>query len=191
MLVLCVTTAASLITPLIVRRLVDDFDANSLDLLNQYFWVALVIAVFQATANALRFFLLGRLAEQIVVDIRKAVFDRVITMSPAFYEKIMTGEVVSRITTDTTLVQSIMGSIISMLLRNVLVLGGGACSAVYDLCQTDHYAVLGCAIYDPASASFGTKNASGQPGSARLDRSIKRQCIRTFGRGANRSILYP
>ncbi|MGB3315568.1 MAG: ATP-binding cassette domain-containing protein, partial [Albidovulum sp.] len=55
----------------------------------------------------------------------KAVFDRVIGMSPAFYEKIMTGEVVSRITTDTTLILSVIGSSVSVALRNLLILLGG------------------------------------------------------------------
>ena len=60
-----------------------------------------------------------------VADIRIAVFDRMIGMSPAFYEKIMTGEVLSRITTDTTLILSVIGSSISIALRNVLILLGG------------------------------------------------------------------
>jgi ATP-binding cassette subfamily B protein len=63
----------------------------------------------------------------VVADIRKAVFDRVIGMSPAFFERIMTGEVLSRITTDTTLILSVIGSSVSVALRNVLILIGGWC----------------------------------------------------------------
>ena len=66
-----------------------------------------------------------RLGERVVADIRKAVFDRVIGMSPAFYENIMTGEVLSRITTDTTLILSVVGSSVSVALRNVLIFLGG------------------------------------------------------------------
>src|SRR5690606_8241177 len=55
----------------------------------------------------------------------KALFARVIAMSPAFYERIMSGEVLSRLTTDTTLIQSIVGSSVSVALRNILMLAGG------------------------------------------------------------------
>ncbi|NNK78600.1 MAG: ATP-binding cassette domain-containing protein, partial [Litoreibacter sp.] len=60
-----------------------------------------------------------------VADIRKAVFDKTIGMSPAFFEKIMTGEVLSRITTDTTLILSVIGSSVSIALRNLLIFVGG------------------------------------------------------------------
>ncbi|MFO7771086.1 MAG: ABC transporter transmembrane domain-containing protein, partial [Roseovarius gahaiensis] len=63
--------------------------------------------------------------ERVVADIRKAVFDRVIGMSPAFFENIMTGEVLSRITTDTTLILSVIGSSVSIALRNLLIFVGG------------------------------------------------------------------
>src|SRR5690606_31604952 len=61
----------------------------------------------------------------VVADIRKALFARMIGMSPSFFEKIMTGEVLSRITTDTTLIQSVIGSSVSIALRNTLLLFGG------------------------------------------------------------------
>ena len=66
-----------------------------------------------------------RLGERVVADIRKAVFARVIGMSPEFYERIMTGEVLSRITTDTTLILSVIGSSVSIALRNLLIFLGG------------------------------------------------------------------
>jgi len=78
-----------------------------------------------AVGTGLRYALVTRLGERVVSDIRKAVFDRVIGMSPAFFEKIMTGEVLSRITTDTTLIQSVLGSSVSIALRNLLIFIGG------------------------------------------------------------------
>ncbi|MGL4281798.1 MAG: ABC transporter transmembrane domain-containing protein, partial [Albidovulum sp.] len=86
---------------------------------------ALVIAALLALGTGARYFLVTQLGERVVADIRKAVFDRVIGMSPAFYERTMTGEVVSRITTDTTLILSVIGSSVSVALRNVLILLGG------------------------------------------------------------------
>jgi ATP-binding cassette subfamily B protein len=72
-----------------------------------------------------RYYFVTRLGERVVADIRRALFDKVMGMSPAYFEKIMTGEVLSRITTDTTLILSVIGSSISVALRNLLTLIGG------------------------------------------------------------------
>jgi ATP-binding cassette subfamily B protein len=124
-LALILTACVSLVLPLAVRRVVDNFETVDGSILDQYFAAALGIAGLLAVGTALRYALVTRLGERVVADIRKAVFDRVISMSPAFYENIMTGEVLSRITTDTTLILSVIGSSISIALRNVLILFGG------------------------------------------------------------------
>lgn len=124
-LALVLTASVSLTLPLAVRRVVDNFRVEDGTLLNQYFMAALAIAGLLAVGTGLRYALVTRLGERVVADIRKAVFDRVIGMSPVFFEKIMTGEVLSRITTDTTLIQSVMGSSISIALRNILIFIGG------------------------------------------------------------------
>ncbi|SEP97211.1 ATP-binding cassette, subfamily B [Loktanella sp. DSM 29012] len=122
---LVLTAIVSLILPLAVRRVVDNFDVSSAVLLDGYFAAALGIALLLAVGTALRYYLVTRLGERVVADIRVAVFDRMIGMSPAFFEKIMTGEVLSRITTDTTLILSVIGSSVSVALRNVLIFFGG------------------------------------------------------------------
>lgn len=122
---LVLTAGLSLTLPLAVRRVVDNFRISENALLNQYFVAALIIAALLAAGTGLRYALVTRLGERVVADIRKAVFDRVIGMSPAFFEKIMTGEVLSRITTDTTLIQSVLGSSVSIALRNMLIFLGG------------------------------------------------------------------
>ncbi len=119
------TAVISLILPLAVRRVVDGFETSAVELLDSYFIAALGIAMLLAVGTGLRYYLVTRLGERVVADIRTAVFDRMIGMSPAFFEKIMTGEVLSRITTDTTLILSVIGSSISVALRNVLILIGG------------------------------------------------------------------
>ncbi|MFP4044571.1 MAG: ABC transporter transmembrane domain-containing protein [Rhodosalinus sp.] len=125
LLMLVATAVVSLILPLAVRRVVDNFNVEDGAILDQYFAAALGIAGLFALGSALRYALVTRLGERVVADIRKAVFDRVIGMSPAFYEKLMTGEVLSRITTDTTLIQSVIGSSVSIALRNLLIFVGG------------------------------------------------------------------
>ena len=119
------TSVVSLTLPLAVRRVVDSFQSGQAELLDQYFLAALGIAALLALGTGLRYALVTRLGERVVADLRKAVFDRVIGMSPQFFERIMTGEVLSRITTDTTLIQSVLGSSISIALRNVLLFIGG------------------------------------------------------------------
>ena len=122
---LVLTAMVSLTLPLAVRRVVDNFEIEDGTILDQYFLAALAIAAVLAVGTGLRYALVTRLGERVVADIRKAVFDRVIGMSPAFYENIMTGEVLSRITTDTTLILSVLGSSISIALRNILIFLGG------------------------------------------------------------------
>ncbi len=122
---LVLTATMSLTLPLAVRRVVDNFRIGDSEVLNLYFMAAMGIAAVLAVGTGIRYALVTRLGERVVSDIRIAVFDRVIGMSPEFYEKIMTGEVLSRITTDTTLIQSVLGSSVSIALRNMLLFAGG------------------------------------------------------------------
>lgn len=122
---LVLTAVISLTLPLAVRRVIDNFGTEDSTLLDVYFLAAIGIAGLLAVGTGLRYALVTRLGERVVADIRKAVFDRVIGMSPGFYESIMTGEVLSRITTDTTLILSVIGSSVSIALRNVLIFAGG------------------------------------------------------------------
>ncbi|MEZ5799146.1 MAG: ABC transporter transmembrane domain-containing protein [Paracoccaceae bacterium] len=122
---LTLTATVSLVLPLAVRRVVDGFQAANVTLLDDYFAAFLAIAALLAVGTGLRYWLVTRLGESVVADIRRAVFDKVTGMSPAFFERVLTGEILSRITTDTTLILSVIGSSVSVALRNVLMLLGG------------------------------------------------------------------
>lgn len=124
-LALVFTAGISLILPIAVRRVVDGFNSSAVNLLDGYFLAAFGIAGLLALGTGLRYYLVTRLGERVVADIREAVFERMVSMSPAFFEKIMTGEVLSRITTDTTLILSVIGSSVSVALRNTLIFFGG------------------------------------------------------------------
>ena len=124
-LALTLTAVVSLILPLAVRKVVDTFSSGNTLILDRYFLAAIGIAGLLSVGTALRYALVTRLGERVVTDIRKAVFGRVIHLSPQFFEKIMTGEVLSRITTDTTVILSVIGSSVSVALRNVFILIGG------------------------------------------------------------------
>ncbi len=124
-LALILTASVSLILPLAVRQVVDSFNGGDVALLDRYFGAALGIAALLALGTGVRYYFVTRLGERVVADIRRALFDRAIGMSPACFEHLLTGEVLSRITTDTTLILSVVGSSVSIALRNVLMLFGG------------------------------------------------------------------
>lgn len=109
-----------------LRILIDaGFTAGDPGALDRAVLFLLVLAVVMAVGTFCRFYMVTWLGERVVADIRNAVFDRVLRLDPAFFEVTKTGEIMSRLTTDTTLLQSIIGSSASMALRNVLIMIGG------------------------------------------------------------------
>ncbi|MDA0261289.1 MAG: ABC transporter transmembrane domain-containing protein [Proteobacteria bacterium] len=109
-----------------LRRVIDQgFRADNAAFLDQYFIALFGVVVVLAIATFARFYLVSWLGERVVARVRSAVYDRVIGLSPAYFEVTKTGEILSRLTTDTTLIQSVVGSSASVALRNVLLLIGG------------------------------------------------------------------
>ena len=109
-----------------LRRLVDDgFAAGNTGLLDDALVALLVVVVVLAGATYSRFFLVSWIGERVMADLRKAVFDHTLRLDPAFYETMRIGEVMSRLTADTTLIQAVVGTSASMALRNVLLVSGG------------------------------------------------------------------
>lgn len=109
-----------------VKLVVDEgFLSRNAAELNKMVMVILAITVVSGIATFCRFYLMTWLGERVSADIRKAVYHHLLTLSPAFFAKERTGEVISRFTADTTLLQSVVGSSLSMALRStVSVLGG-------------------------------------------------------------------
>jgi ATP-binding cassette subfamily B protein len=123
---LLLAAGATLSLPVAVRFMIDrGFSAASAAQVDRYFLALLGIASLLAVATALRYYLVTWLGERIVADVREAVFRHMVRLSPAFYETTRTGEVLSRLTTDTTILQSVIGSGASIALRNMLLLIGG------------------------------------------------------------------
>lgn len=139
---LVITAGLSLTLPLAVRRVVDGF-SGELYIMDLYFAAAVGIAALLGLGTALRFYFVTKLGERVVADIRVAVYDRVIGMSPAFFERIMTGEVLSRLTTDTTLILSVIGSSVSIALRNALILAGGIVFMLFTSAKLTGLVLLG------------------------------------------------
>lgn len=108
-----------------VRLVIDNgFVAGSVTQLNQAIVVLVVMAVLMACGTFIRFYLVSWLGERVTADIRQAVFDNVIGLHPSFFEINRSGEIMSRLTTDTTLLQSIIGSSFSMALRSLVTTSG-------------------------------------------------------------------
>jgi ATP-binding cassette subfamily B protein len=109
-----------------LRQLIDHgLAAKDAGTINQYFIGFLAAAVIFGAFAALRFYLVTWLGERVVADLRSAVYRRVVRMDPLFFETTRVGEVLSRLTTDTTLVQAISGVNLSIILRSSLSLVGG------------------------------------------------------------------
>ena len=124
-LALLVAAAAGLALPVGVRLVIDQgFSVDNSAAIDRHFLVLFAIAVVLALFSALRFYLVSWLGERVVADIRDAVYSRVLKLGPAFFEATRTGEVLSRLTTDTTLVQSIAGVNLSITLRGIVILVG-------------------------------------------------------------------
>jgi ATP-binding cassette subfamily B protein len=123
---LLVASAAMLALPLALRELIDYvIAAKNSGALNRYLIGFLSASVIFGVFAALRFYLVTWLGERVVADLRAAVYRRVVRMDPTFYETTRVGEVLSRLTTDTTLVQAISGVNLSIILRSSLSMIGG------------------------------------------------------------------
>ncbi len=112
---------ATLSVPLAFRALID----SGLEDLTQPFTMLLGLSVFLAAATAGRFYAMSWLGERVVADLRKRVYLRVLGREPSYFETLQTGEVLSRLTADTTLIQTLVGTSVSMALRSSLLLLGG------------------------------------------------------------------
>ncbi|MDX2145829.1 MAG: ABC transporter transmembrane domain-containing protein [Rhodospirillaceae bacterium] len=123
---LVVTSLATLSIGVGLKFLIDrGLTAGDQEFLNLGFLGLLAIILIISTGTYFRFYFISWVGERVVADVRRAVFDQVIKQSPGFYEVTKTGEILSRLTSDTTLLQTVVGSSLSIALRNVLSVIGG------------------------------------------------------------------
>ena len=126
-LALVVSSATTLTLPQIAGGLIDarGLSIHEAQFLSGYYLAFLIAGAVWGLATATRFYFITWIGERVVADIRKAVFDNVLSLTPAFFEVTRTGEVLSRLTADTTLIQTVVGSSASVAARNVVNLTGG------------------------------------------------------------------
>ena len=120
------TAALNLVLVQYIRIIVDQgFVASSTTSLSQAIVGFIIVAILQALGTFARFYWVTWLGERVTADLRKEVFSHIIWLQPAYFEENLSGEIQSRITTDTTLIQSVIGSSVSIALRNLLLMLGG------------------------------------------------------------------
>ena len=126
---LLIAAGATLVIPYAFKQMIDlgfgaagQTDTSHVDL---YFIALFAVAAVLAVATAARFYMVSWLGERVTADLRSAVYSHVVTQSPEFFETTQTGEVLSRLTADTTLIQTLVGTSVSMALRNALLFSGG------------------------------------------------------------------
>ena len=125
LLALLIAAVTTLVVPIAVRRMIDfGFSRESASLIDSYFTVMIAIVAVLALASAARFYLVTTLGERIVADLREGVFGHVVSLSPAYFDEAKSGELVSRLTADTTQIKSAVGASVSIALRNLVLFFG-------------------------------------------------------------------
>jgi ATP-binding cassette subfamily B protein len=129
---LVVAALTTLVVPIAVRRMIDfGFSTRGVELIDSYFSVMIAVAFVLATASAMRYYLVTTIGERIVADLRNDVFSHLTRLSPAFFDTARTGEMISRLTADTTQLKSAVGASVSIALRNLVLFIGGAGMMVF------------------------------------------------------------
>jgi ATP-binding cassette subfamily B protein len=128
---LLVASLATLAVPVAVRRMIDfGFSPERIGLIDQYFSVMIAVVLMLAVASALRYYFVTTLGERVVADLRSAVFAHVTRLSAAFFDTARSGEILSRLTADTTQIKSAVGASVSIALRNLFLFLGSAAMMV-------------------------------------------------------------
>ena len=129
---LALSAVTTLALPLAVRRMIDHgFAAADGTFINNYFGMLFGLAVLLSLASAMRYYFVITVGERVVADLRRDVFARVTTLSPAFFDVNQSGEIVSRLTADTTQIKSAFGSAASQALRNTILCLGAMGMMIY------------------------------------------------------------
>ena len=131
LIALTVAAITTLVVPIAVRRIIDfGFSAEGIALINSYFSVMIAVVALLAGASASRYYLVMTIGERIVADLRRDVFEHLMSLSPAFFDSARSGELISRLTADTTQLKSAVGASVSIALRNLMLFIGATAMMV-------------------------------------------------------------
>ncbi len=153
---LILAALTTLVVPVAVRRMIDfGFTARGLALIDSYFLLMIGVAAVLALASALRYYLVTTLGERIVADLRGDVFAHLTSLSSAFFDEARTGEMVSRLTADTTQIKAAVGSTVSVALRNLVLFVGASAMMVVTSPRLSTYVLAAIPIIVLPLYAFG------------------------------------
>ncbi|WP_426532204.1 ABC transporter ATP-binding protein/permease [Bradyrhizobium sp. McL0615] len=153
---LTVAAITTLVVPVAVRRMIDfGFSPEGIALINSYFSVMIAIVAVLAAASASRFYLVMTIGERIVADLRRDVFAHLVSLSPAFFDSARSGELVSRLTADTTQIKSAVGASVSIALRNIMLFIGAAAMMVITSPKLSGFVLLAIPLIVIPLVAFG------------------------------------
>ncbi|WP_028349260.1 ABC transporter ATP-binding protein/permease [Bradyrhizobium murdochi] len=153
---LTVAAITTLVVPIAVRRMIDfGFSPEGIVLINSYFSVMIAVVAVLAAASASRYYLVMTIGERIVADVRRDVFAHLISLSPAFFDSARSGELVSRLTADTTQIKSAVGASVSIALRNMMLFIGAATMMVITSPKLSGFVLLAIPVIVIPLVAFG------------------------------------
>ncbi len=153
---LTVAAITTLVVPIAVRRMIDfGFSPEGIALINSYFSVMIAIVAVLAAASASRFYLVMTIGERIVADLRRDVFAHLVSLSPAFFDSARSGELVSRLTADTTQIKSAVGASVSIALRNIMLFVGATAMMVITSPKLSGFVLLAIPLIVIPLVAFG------------------------------------
>ena len=153
---LTVAAITTLLVPVAVRRMIDfGFTPKGIALINNYFSVMLAVVAMLALASASRFYLVMTIGERIVADLRRDVFAHLMSLSPAFFDSARSGELISRLTADTTQLKSAVGASVSIALRNLMLFFGATAMMVVTSPRLSGFVLLAIPLIVVPLVAFG------------------------------------
>ena len=153
---LTVAAITTLVVPIAVRRMIDfGFSPEGIALINSYFSVMIAVVAVLAAASASRYYLVMTIGERIVADLRRDVFAHLVSLSPAFFDSARSGELVSRLTADTTQIKSAVGASVSIALRNMMLFIGATAMMVITSPKLSGFVLLAIPVIVIPLVAFG------------------------------------
>lgn len=153
---LTVAALTTLLVPIAVRRMIDfGLTPEGIALINSYFSVMIAVVAVLALASAARYYLVMTIGERIVADLRRDVFAHLLSLSPAFFDSARSGELVSRLTADTTQIKSAVGASVSIALRNLMMFFGAAAMMVITSPRLSGFVLLAIPLIVLPLVAFG------------------------------------
>src|SRR5690349_13350790 len=153
---LTVAAITTLVVPIAVRRMIDfGFSPEGIALINSYFSVMIAVVAVLAAASASRYYLVMTIGERIVADLRRDVFAHLVSLSPSFFDSARSGELVSRLTADTTQIKSAVGASVSIALRNMMLFIGATAMMVITSPKLSGFVLLAIPVIVIPLVAFG------------------------------------